>query len=32
VGGEPSEAFAKFVKSEIEKWGKVIRANGIDMD
>jgi len=32
VGGESSEVFSRFVKSEVEKWGKVIRANGIDMD
>ena len=33
VGGEPSgmptEEYAKFVRSEIEKWGKVARAAGI---
>ncbi len=32
VGGESSEVFTRFVGSEITKWGKVIRDNGIDMD
>ena len=32
VGGESSDVFAQFIKSEIEKWGKVVRANGINMD
>lgn len=31
-GGEPSEKFAAFVKTEIEKWGKVVRQNNIVID
>jgi tripartite-type tricarboxylate transporter receptor subunit TctC len=27
--GDPPEEFAEFIKSEIEKWGKIIRATGL---
>jgi tripartite-type tricarboxylate transporter receptor subunit TctC len=27
--GNPSEEFASYVKSEIERWGKVVAATGI---
>jgi len=32
VGGQPPAEFAKFVHSEIEKWGKVVRDAGIKID
>jgi tripartite-type tricarboxylate transporter receptor subunit TctC len=28
-GGEPSEQFARYIRAEIEKWGKVARENKI---
>lgn len=31
-GGESSEQFARHVKSEIEKWGKVVKANNITVE
>ena len=31
-GGEPSEAFAKFVRSETEKWGKLARDAKVTID
>ena len=31
-GGEPTEQFARYIKSEIEKWGNVVRQNKIVMD
>ena len=31
-GGESSEQFAKLVRAEIEKWGKVVRANKVTID
>lgn len=31
-GGEPSEQFAKLVRSEVEKWGKVVRQNKVTID
>ena len=32
VGGQPPAEFAKFVHSEIEKWGKVVKDAGIKID
>ena len=32
VGGDSPEKFTAFVKSEIEKWGKVVKDCGIQMD
>jgi len=32
VGAQPPAEFAKFVRSEIEKWGKVVRDAGIKID
>jgi len=32
VGGQPPAEFAKFVRSEIEKWGKVVKDAGIKID
>ena len=32
LGGQPPAAFAKFVHSEIEKWGKVVKQAGIKID
>ena len=29
AGGESSEQFARFIRSEIEKWGSVVRQNKI---
>ncbi len=29
AGGESSEQFARFIRSEIEKWGTVVRQNKI---
>lgn len=31
-GGEPTEAFARFVKSETEKWGKLARDAKVTVD
>lgn len=31
-GGEPSEQFARYIKTEIEKWGTVVRQNKIVID
>ncbi len=31
-GGESSEQFARHVKAEIEKWGKVVKANNITVE
>jgi len=31
-GGEPTEQFARYIKSEIEKWGTVVRQNKIVID
>ena len=31
-GGEPAEQFAKLVRSEVEKWGKVVRQNKVVVD
>jgi tripartite-type tricarboxylate transporter receptor subunit TctC len=31
-GGESSEQFAKLVRAEIEKWGKVVRQNKVTID
>jgi tripartite-type tricarboxylate transporter receptor subunit TctC len=32
AGGEPTEQFARYIKSEIEKWGTVVRQNKIVID
>jgi tripartite-type tricarboxylate transporter receptor subunit TctC len=32
AGGQPPAEFAKFVRSEIEKWAKVTKAAGIKVD
>lgn len=32
AGGEPSDQFARFIKAEIEKWGKVARQARITID
>jgi tripartite-type tricarboxylate transporter receptor subunit TctC len=32
VGGQPPAEFAKFVRVEIEKWGKVVKDAGIKID
>ncbi len=32
LGGEPPEAFAAFVRAEIQKWGKVIKDAGIKIE
>jgi tripartite-type tricarboxylate transporter receptor subunit TctC len=32
AGGQPPAEFAAFVKSEIAKWGKVVKAGGIKVD
>jgi len=32
VGGQTPAEFAKFVHSEIEKWGKVVKDAGIKID
>ena len=29
AGGEPTEQFARYIRSEIEKWGTVVRENRI---
>lgn len=31
-GGESGERFAQYVRAEVEKWGKVVRANNIVLD
>jgi tripartite-type tricarboxylate transporter receptor subunit TctC len=31
-GGESSEQFARYVRAEVEKWGKVVRANNIVLE
>jgi tripartite-type tricarboxylate transporter receptor subunit TctC len=31
-GGEASEQFAQFIRTEIEKWGKVARDNKITVE
>ncbi len=31
-GGENGETFARYVRAEVEKWGKVVRANNISLD
>jgi tripartite-type tricarboxylate transporter receptor subunit TctC len=31
-GGEPSEQFARFIRAEIDKWGKVARDNKISVE
>lgn len=31
-GGESSEEFARYVRAEVEKWGKVVRANNIVLE
>ncbi len=32
AGGQNPDEFARFVRSEIEKWGKVVREAGIKID
>jgi tripartite-type tricarboxylate transporter receptor subunit TctC len=32
AGGQPPAEFAKFVRSEIEKWAKVTKTAGIKVD
>jgi hypothetical protein len=32
VGGEPPAEFAKRIRSEIEKWQKVVAASGVKLD
>lgn len=31
-GGEPTADFARYVKAETEKWGKVVRDSGVTLD
>jgi tripartite-type tricarboxylate transporter receptor subunit TctC len=31
-GGESSAQFARYVRAEVEKWGKVVRANNIVLE
>jgi tripartite-type tricarboxylate transporter receptor subunit TctC len=32
AGGQPPEQFAQFIRSEIEKWGKVVKQSGLKID
>jgi tripartite-type tricarboxylate transporter receptor subunit TctC len=32
AGGQPPAEFAKFIRSEIDKWGKVVKASGLKID
>jgi tripartite-type tricarboxylate transporter receptor subunit TctC len=32
AGGQPPAEFAKFIRSEIEKWGRVVKASGLKID